>query len=422
MRRLQIYILIACLLIPLSTGCSSFRESRLGKSIGKSSLSGLSKRRKDRGLDSDEVLDPLGARDTDRLLLDELSASQLSTTLKARTTRRDPDGAVKHYEEGQRLYQAGIEALNANPNGESHVEMFVNAANEFRLAEAKAPDSELEEEALYFEGESYFFADRYVQSNRAFEKLVANYSGTRYLDKAENRRYAMAVYWLQLSEKVSRFSVSDPKRPKGSPAAEARRVLHRIRIDDPTGKLADDATLALGQAFMKANRFYEAADTFEDLRKNYPGSKHVFTAHMLELESRLKGYQGKSYDDTPLRKADELMKTIVRQFPEQSRDQLEYLETQAARIRSMIAERDYSLGQYFEGRGENLAAKLQYQKVAKKYQNTELGKTVQQQIAEVSQKPPKPEQHAKWLINLFPDPEKEKPVIVAGNNESFLRR
>ena len=74
---------------------------------------------------------------------------------------------------------------------------------------------------------------------------------------------------------------------------------------------------------MKASRYYEAADTFEDLRKNYPGSKHQFTAHMLELEARLKGYQGKSYDDTPLRKADEIMKTIVQQFPRESKDQLE---------------------------------------------------------------------------------------------------
>ena len=143
---------------------------------------------------------------------------------------------------------------------------------------------------------------------------------------------------------------------------------------------------------------------------------------MLELEARLAGYQGKSYDDTPLRKADALMKTIVQQFPQQSKEQLGYLEEQASKIRSQIAERDYTMGRYFEGRGENRAAKIYYQQVAEQYQDTELGQTIEQQIAEVSQKPAKPEQHAKWLVDLFPNPEKEKPAIIAGNNEGFLRR
>ena len=138
-------------------------------------------------------------------------------------------------------------------------------------------------------------------------------------------------------------------------------MLHRIRIDDPTGKLADDATLALGKAFMQSERYYEAADTFEDLRQNYPGSEHRFAAHMLELECRLKGYQGDGYDDTPLRKADDLMKAIVKQFPKESAGQLPYLEAQASAIQKQLAQRDISMANYFEGRGENLAAKIYYE-------------------------------------------------------------
>lgn len=405
-----------------SLGCQSFKSSEIGgKTKG---LLGLASRnrRSTHSVDSDEILDPLGARDANRLLWDDLTLDQLTTTVKSRTASNDPAEARQNFQQGKQLYDSGIQILESSPNGEEHLKAFVEAANHFRLASAQAPETELEEEALFFEGESYFFADRYVQANRAFEKLLHHYSGTRYLDMAESRRYAIAIYWLQLSEAGSSISFNDPKRPRGNAAAEARRILHRIKLDDPTGKLADDATLALGQAFLTAQRYYEAADSFEDLRRNYPGSEHIFKAHMLELEARLKGYQGKSYDDTPLRKADELMKTIVRQFPDQARDQLDYLEGQATLIRNQIAERDYAMGQYFEGRGENLAAKIYYEKVADKYQQTELGRTVEQQIADVSQKPPRPEPQLKWLINLFPNPEKEKPVILSGNNEGLLRR
>lgn len=421
MRSWLICLSIICLMAP-STGCRSLTAPSLGgkKSGKKSSLLGVG-RRNDR-VDQDEVLDPLGRRDTNRLLLDDLAPSQFATTWKTRLTGGvDEQKARQYYGEAKQAFAKAVSVLDADPNGQAHQAYFAEAANKYRLAGASFPNSSLEEDATFFEGESFFFADRYVQANRAFEKLVSNYSGTQHLDKAEERRYAIAVYWLKMSEKTSSPSLLDAKRPKMNLAGEARRVLHRIRIDDPTGRLADDATLALGKAFMQAERYYEAADTFEDLRRNYPGSEHQFNAHMLELQARLSGYQGKSYDDTPLRKADELMKQIVRQFPRESEGQLEYLEEQASMIQKQIAERDYSMGQYFEGRGENLAAKIYYEKVAEQFKNTELAKTVEMQIADVAKKPPKPEQHAKWLINMFPDPEAEKPAIIAGNNESIFR-
>ncbi len=423
MRSWLVCLVMVGLLVSVSTGCQLFNPSSKGTSKkGKSPLDFLLGKNVDREVDADEVLDPLGARDSDRLLLDDLAPGQLATTFKSRFRNgSDENESRKYYAEGQKLYEQGIAQMKADAEGEQHKSLFTDAANQFRLASASWPDSEIEEAALYFEGESYFFADRYVQSNRAFEKLIANYSGSRYLDMAENRRFAIAVYWLQLSETAGKLSLTDPKRPKSGLAAEARRVLHRIKIDDPTGKLAGDASMALGKAFLHAERYYEAADTFEDLRKNYPGSKHLFTAHLLELEARLKGYQGKDYDETPLRKAEELMKTIVRQFPQEAEKQLPYLEQQAALIRNQIAERDYAMAQYFEKRGENLAAKIYYEKVKEKFQDTELGKTIEQQIADVSKRPPRPEQPAQWLVDLFPNPEAEKPVIQAGNNEPMIR-
>ena len=428
-------LLAACLLVP-ATGCKTFKGPGAGllskitskgqssasssRSSGSSSRNSSSSSRNELG--DGDVLDPLGARDSSRLLLDDLAPSQFATTWKERVGSAQGEAAARqYYHQGLQYYKQGKATLDANPSGNAHQQYFVDAANSFRLAGSAYPSSTLEEDASYFEGESYFFADRYVQANRAFEKLVANYSGTRHLDNAEQRRYAIAVYWLQVAENTKTPSLNDAKRPKANVAGEARRVLHRIRIDDPTGKLADDATLALGKAFMQARRYYEAADTFEDLRLNYPNSNHRFDAHMLELQCRLEGYQGEGYDDTPLRKADDLMKTIVKQFPKESAGQLAYLETQASAIQNQLAQRDISMANYFEGRGENLAANIYYKDVAERYRNTEFASNVEQKIAEVSQLPPRPAQHAKWLIDLFPDPDREKPVIVAGDNESIFR-
>lgn len=402
----------------LSSGCQSFRKA--GDKA--STLLGLDRRNgQDDGLDADELLDPLGARDGDRLLLDDFAPGQLATTWKARFgIGKDPKTAKRHYQNGQDLYNQGIAGMDSAPDANQHQAVFAEAANEFRLAAAAWPGSAVEEDSLYFQGESYFFADRYVQSNRAFEKLVAEYNGSKHMDMAENRRYAIALYWLQLSDNAGPIDLNDPKRPKTGLAKEARRVLHQIRMDDPTGRLADDAALSLAKAFMKADMYYEAGDTLEDLRKNYPGSEFQFDAHMLELEAQLASYQGPSYDDEPLRKANEIMKSIVRAFPRKSQGELAYLEKQAARIQNMIGERDLTMGEYFERRGENLAARFHYQKIHEKFEGTGVAEKIEQRIAATESKPDRPKPPAEWLVNLFPDPEKAKPVIVAGDNESIL--
>ena len=172
---------------------------------------------------------------------------------------------------------------------------------------------------------------------------------------------------------------------------------------------------------MKADMHYEASDTLEDLRKNYPGSEHQFNAHMLELEASLATYQGASYDDQPLMKADEILKSIVRTFPQKSKSEIAYLEKQAARVQNMIGERDLTMGEYFERRGENLAARFHYQKIKEKFEGSSIAEQVDQRIAASMELPDRPGQHAEWLVNMFPDPKEAKPVIVAGNNEPIFK-
>lgn len=401
-----------------TSGCKAFRNRGLKSEqtlLGfKKSKGKKPKQEKDL---SKEYLDPLGARNTDRIILDDLSPSQIATTFKTRwLSETDQSTASAELANGKETFSYAGSHQQANPNGEDHIASFVEAANQFRIASANAPGTAIEEEALYLEGESYFFANRYVQSNRAFEKLIGEYPGTRFLDLAEQKRLAISQYWLELDEAGSKIALNDPQRPKTGMAAEARRILHRIRVDDPTGKYADDATMALGQAFLRDKNYYEAADAFQDIRNNYPNSRHQFDAHMLELQAHLEGYQGASYDATPLEAADKLLDRIVRRFPKESQEQLGYLEQQATKIRNQLAERDYSLGDYYAQRGQNRAAKLAYQRVAENYSDTQFGHSVSDRIADVSSKPPVPDQHAQWLVNLFPDDQPAKPVIASRDN------
>ena len=403
------------------SGCSSLRDRGLKS---EQSLLGFKKDQKPKQFEEDlsgEYLDPLGARNSNRLVLDDLSPSQIATTFKTRWfSGTDSTSASDEIANGKRLFSNASAQHQANPEGDTHIESFTDAANKFRIASASAPGTAVEEEALYLEGEAYFFANRYVQSNRAFEKLISRYPATRFLDLAEQKRLAIAQYWLELSETGSKIAFNDPQRPKSGMAGEARRILHRIRVEDPTGTYADDATVALGKAFLRDENYYEAADTFKDIRNNYPKSRYQFEAHMLELQAQLQGYRGPSYDATPLKAADEILDQIVRKFPTESQEQLGYLEQQATLIRNQLAERDYSLGEYYAQRGQNRAAKLAYERVAENFSDTQFGRSVVDRIADVSSKPSVPAQHAEWLVNLFPDDQPVKPVI-ASRDDRIIR-
>ncbi|QEG22177.1 outer membrane protein assembly factor BamD [Mariniblastus fucicola] len=420
-RTLTLLVTLALFAISAS-GCGGFKfngkkQSLLDRIAGKTG-----KKDPRSEMLADEALDPLGHRDGNRLLLDDLAPSQIGTTLRIRSgTGISEESANRHFANATEIYERALAAKQSGADSSTWQTTFVEAANEYRIAAAKWPDSGLEEQAIFFEGESYFFADRYVQANRAFEKLIAQYSGSSYLDQAEERRYVISKYWLELSESGPMVSLNDPKRPRFNVAGEARRVLHNIRLDDPTGKLSDDATFELANAFLKSGRYYEAADTYEDLRRNYPGSKYLFNAHMLELEARLKSYNGPSYDATPLEKSEQLLKSIVRQFPKEAQEKREVLEQQAALVNNQLAQRDFELGRYHERRGENRAAQLCYAAVEERYPDSVYSSSIGESIQKVAQLPPVPTQHAEWLVNMFPDPEADKPVITSGDNETIFR-
>ena len=405
-----------------ASGCGGFKSNGKDQILLDRLTGKTTKADERKDLLADEALDPLGRRDGNRLLLDDLSPSQIATTLKIRTaTGANQEVANSHFSRAADLYARAIAAKQSGAKESSWQTTFVEAANAYRVAAAKWPDSALEEQAIFFEGESYFFADRYVQANRAFEHLIGEYSGSSYLDRAEERRYVISKYWLQLAENGPKVSLNDPKRPRFNVAGEARRVLHNIRLDDPTGKLSDDATFELANAFLKSGRYYEAADTYEDLRRNYPGSKYLFNAHMLELEARLKSYNGPSYDATPLAKSQELIKSIVRQFPNEAKQQVEVLESQATLVNNQLAQRDFELGQYHERRGENRAAQLCYAAVSERYPDSLYASSIGEKMQHVASLPAVPEQHAKWLVDMFPDPEADKPVYTAGDNETIFK-
>ncbi|MEO8495173.1 MAG: hypothetical protein ABI614_08885, partial [Planctomycetota bacterium] len=185
----------------------------------------------------------------------------------------NPKEAKVLYAQAQQAYAVAAQQKLQNPTFDSRPQ-YAAAAKLFESAAEKWPESEIEQDGYYMAGESYFFADYYWDAETNYEKLMKKYQNSKHIDAVQPRRFAIAQYWLELHRKDPKsfyeLNVIDEATPTRDVFGHSMRVYDRIRLDDPTGKLADDATLALGNAYFAAGKFMKADEYYTDLRKTFP--------------------------------------------------------------------------------------------------------------------------------------------------------
>ena len=103
--RLCFALLTSILLLFSVSGCKVFDYGGMSSFLSKGKKSTYEKEQEDRFKPgADEILDPLGARNSDRIVLDDLSPSQILTTIEARMGGVNPEVSKKHFLEAKTLY------------------------------------------------------------------------------------------------------------------------------------------------------------------------------------------------------------------------------------------------------------------------------------------------------------------------------
>jgi outer membrane protein assembly factor BamD (BamD/ComL family) len=264
-------------------------------------------------------------------------------------------------------------------------------------------------------GECRYFADRYPKAEEAYELLIKQYPNTEHMDTVAARRFSLAKWWLEYHKKNPRPllqpNFTDRTVPRFDTFGSAVRLYDRIRLDDPTGKLADDATMAAAGAYFEAEKYEQADRFYEDLRKSFPNSPHQFRAHLLGVMCKLRIYQGPDYNGKPLDEAEKLVEQIYRQFPDHVAEEREHLEKAYAEVRARKAERRHYFAKYYERRGEYGGARYYYNRIIEEYPNTSLASLAQDRLGEIADRPDRPPQRMEWLVNLIPEPEPARALL-----------
>ena len=325
-----------------------------------------------------------------------------------RSRRKNAELAKSQYAAAEQTFNAGRQT-----DGESRKQAFRDAAKQFEKAADNWPSSALEQDALLMAGEASFFAEDYYHAEDLYSRLSKEYPRNRYLDHVESRRFEIADYWLKLQEKTNKsflqVNFTDSKEPWNDTGGHGKRVLESLRIDNPTGKLGDDATMRLAMDQYEAKQYEDAAQTFADLRMTYPDSEHLFNAQFLEMQSLLESYQGPSYSSVPLTDAMKRVKQIAQQFPSEAAEHQQDLNRAYARIRFSLAERVWNNAQYRLNRSEHGSAKFHLNNIIEEYGDTPFADRAREELARISDKPDDPPQHLGFLLKMFGDKSNERP-------------
>lgn len=309
--------------------------------------------------------------------------------------------------EAQKAFAAGEELFRAEKYGE--------AAKQFKKAASNAPDTPMEQDALFQLAESYFFGDDYSYANDAYEQLLRKYPNTPHLDNVVTRQFSIARYWEQYQDYnpnwVTTPNIIDGKRPLFDTLGRAMKVYENIRMNDPTGPLADDAIMATANSYFRRGRFNDADYQYDLLRKEYPRSDHQYNAYVLGLQCKLRRYQGPDYDGTPLEEAQQLAKQqkmiFARELSPEERQRLTEIDAQVTRE---LATRDYDMAERFAKLDQNGSAKFYLAQVVKKYPNTPVADQARTRLAELGGLPEQPVSKVAWIIDKLPESAERRAV------------
>jgi TolA-binding protein len=287
-------------------------------------------------------------------------------------------------------------------------EKYAEAAARFKKAADNWPDSQLEQDAMFQMGESYFFAEKYPTASNSYEKLIRKYPNSGHLDKIIARQFSIARYWDQYHnynpDWVLTPNLFSKTRPLFDTIGRSMKTYENIRINDPTGPLADDAIMATANSYFLRGRFNEADEQYTLLRKDYPRSDHQYEAHLLGLRCKLQKYQGPDYDGAPLEEAKLLVKQLKQQFSgrldAEQRDQLAKVD---AELRREVATRDYMMAQHFDNTEQYGSARFYYGQVVRDHPHTPFAQQANERLMALQGLPDRPQSSLDPILDLLPE-------------------
>ena len=228
------------------------------------------------------------------------------------------------------------------------------------------------QDSQFLLAESQFRLGNYVAAEENYEILLKKYPGapTEMKDKVVAREYQIAQAWLSYEDpKAKPMGVKshfDGSQPLFDTGGYAVKALEHVRLHDPNGPLADDATLRTADHYHNARDFEAAALYYDQLITEYPKSEFKERAQLSSIDAKMKAYTGPEYDISGLEQARKTIQETMTEFPERV-SVIEGLRHTQDLIKDQEAERAYTTGMYYVRARKPISAEYQFGLVMARY-------------------------------------------------------
>jgi len=241
-------------------------------------------------------------------------------------------------------------------------------------------DSPLREDSLFLLAESQFHQKELPGAETNYLQLLQEFPNTRHMDAATQRLFDIALTWMNFKvtqsgdvelaafsdngpsskpkvvkgkdyKRPSFFNFTDKKRPLTDTEGRALEALKAIWMNDPTGKLADDALMFTASHYLRTGRYDEAAETYRLLREEFPQSPHSKDAYVLGAYVSQASYQGAAYDGKNLTESRQLQLTALNLYPELSAEEKQRLKQGLEKIEDATVAREFDRAVFWLRKG-----------------------------------------------------------------------
>ncbi len=225
-----------------------------------------------------------------------------------------------------------------------------------------SPAHPLYPQAMTAQAEALIGLHRYDKAHELLQQFLNQYSGSQFTDEALRLEFLVAEAYLS-GHKRKLFGL---KLLSGTDTAE--QILDTIAIDYPESRYAEYAVKIKADYLFNKGEYLLAELEYSQLVKDFPNGQYHELAIKRSAEAALAGFRGIEYDDAALIEAKERYRDFQTRYPLQSqRDHVDRILDGVERKR---AEKEYSIGAYYERINQVASAVFYYRSVMSNWPDT----------------------------------------------------
>ena len=255
---------------------------------------------------------------------------------------------------------AKVKQLISSGGTESAQEALVELKEKFPEIAGPDLDAFMAADVLYAEGQ-------WVKAVRKYDEFLENWSESWLRESALERQYSIAVAFLggQKRRVLKILKLSAYEEAIGIMNGIADRV-----GNEPIAKRAL-VTLARGQERM--GEYLDAYYTWDYIHSRWPTDKMGEESLLGMARSRHSAYRGPRYDSLSLDGAKTYYGDLLKKFPSEWAQKYD-IAGKIATIKEELANKKFTIGEYYERTGSEEAAETYYQLVINKWPDTTAAK------------------------------------------------